>query len=339
MTHAHHSAATTRLLVLLALIGPALVIGCASSKSTSPPPGDTTAPAAVADLAAGSTTASTVPLGWTAPGDDGTSGVASQYDLRYATSVITAANFASATRVTGVPAPKSAGQAESFVVAGLTPETTYWFAVKTGDEVPNWSGLSNVISRTTSPGPPPPPAVTSLVPKRTVIGDTLVVHGTHFGAVPGNSAVLFAGSVGTIEGTLLPDGWSDTSVRVLVPAGALDGLVAVRRDGVTGAGVSFQVAPQVVSFANDLRPLFELHGCAGCHGGTSGLFLDSPGSILAGGSHGPAAIRRDGAESIIVRKVRGTAGFGARMPQGSAPLPEAQILLISDWIDQGLRNN
>lgn len=324
-----------RRVLLLAIL--TLVSGCASSKSTSPPPGDGVAPVAVTDLAAGSSTASTVALTWTAPGDDGTRGLASQYDVRYATSAITAGNFASATRVAGVPAPKPPGQAESLVVTGLVGETTYWFAIKTGDEVPNWSGLSNVVSRTTSGVLSP--VVASLVPKRTVIGDTLVVHGTQFGAVQGNSAVLFVAGAGTIEGTILPQGWSDTAIRVLVPVGALDGPVVVRRDGVTGTGVSFQVAPQVVSFTNDLRPLFELRGCAGCHGGGGRLFLDSPASILAGGSHGPAVIRRDAAGSIIVKKVRGTAGFGVRMPQGRAPLAESEILLISDWVDQGLQDN
>lgn len=95
-----------------------------------------------------------VTLNWTTPGDDSLSGTASQFDIRYSTSLITAANFASATRwTTGVPAPASTRTQQSVVVNGLSPSTTYWFAIKTADEVPNWAGLSNVVSRTTAVAP------------------------------------------------------------------------------------------------------------------------------------------------------------------------------------------
>lgn len=95
-----------------------------------------------------------VTLTWTATGDDSLTGTASQYDVRMSSSAITAANFASATRITsGVPTPAVSGTVQSFVVAGLQPSTTYWFAIKVGDEVPNWSGLSNVVSKTTTAAP------------------------------------------------------------------------------------------------------------------------------------------------------------------------------------------
>jgi phosphodiesterase/alkaline phosphatase D-like protein len=94
-----------------------------------------------------------VQLTWTAPGDDSLAGTAAQYDLRYATAAITAANFASATRATGVAAPAAPGTSQSYTVTGLLPATTYWFAIKTADDVGNWSLLSNVASRTTAAAP------------------------------------------------------------------------------------------------------------------------------------------------------------------------------------------
>ena len=94
--------------------------------------------------------AASVTLRWTAPGDDGSVGTAAQYDVRYSTSAITANNWNSATQVTGEPAPKVAGSAESFTINNLTANTTYYFAVKTADEATNWSGLSNVVSVTTA---------------------------------------------------------------------------------------------------------------------------------------------------------------------------------------------
>jgi len=115
------------------------------------PPGDTTPPFAVTDLAAGEATTDSITLTWTSPGDDGNFGTASEYDIRYSTSEITEANWDSATQATGEPAPQLAGSMESFIVGNLTPGTTYYFALKTADEVPNWSGLSNVVSVITSP--------------------------------------------------------------------------------------------------------------------------------------------------------------------------------------------
>jgi hypothetical protein len=96
--------------------------------------------------------AGTVTLRWTAPGDDGNSGRATAYDLRYSTSPITAANFSQATQVSGEPAPAVAGSAESFIVSGLTNGVTYYFAIKTRDEANNWSTMSNTAVRAATVG-------------------------------------------------------------------------------------------------------------------------------------------------------------------------------------------
>jgi hypothetical protein len=112
-------------------------------------------PAVIADLAAGNATAVSITLTWTAPGDDGSSGTASVYDIRYSTSPITDANWDGAVQVDDEPSPQTAGSNESFTVGGLNPDTTYYFVVKTADEVPNWSGLSNVSSASTIDNIPP----------------------------------------------------------------------------------------------------------------------------------------------------------------------------------------
>lgn len=114
---------------------------------------DTTAPSAVADLAAGSATETTIGLTWTAPGDDAGTGTATTYDVRYSTSTINAGNFASATAASGEPSPGAAGHAESMTISGLTAGTTYYFALKTSDEVPNTSSVSNVPSLATDEEP------------------------------------------------------------------------------------------------------------------------------------------------------------------------------------------
>lgn len=113
---------------------------------------DTVSPDQVTDLSAGSPTATTVPLSWTATGDDGSSGNATSYELKYSTELITDANFGSATLVPGIPAPSAPGTLESFTVSGLSTGTTYYFALKVLDDAGNVSPLSNVVSVTTNEG-------------------------------------------------------------------------------------------------------------------------------------------------------------------------------------------
>ncbi|MCP4705252.1 MAG: hypothetical protein GY865_11640 [candidate division Zixibacteria bacterium] len=114
------------------------------------------------DAYAQNVTATTVTLDWTAPGDNDNSGTATEYDIRYSLALITEGNWNSATQTTGEPSPQSAGSAESFTVENLEPSTTYYFAIKSADEVPNWSEISNVISRTTLEETIAPSAIANL---------------------------------------------------------------------------------------------------------------------------------------------------------------------------------
>jgi hypothetical protein len=84
-------------------------------------------------------------LHWTAPGDDGTIGLAAQYELRYDTAPISEATFANATFVSNTPAPAAPTTYQAVRVRGLSRGTPYWFAVRTRDAAGNWSPLSNVF--------------------------------------------------------------------------------------------------------------------------------------------------------------------------------------------------
>jgi len=107
---------------------------------------------AVALLAPVPAGADSIGLSWTAPGDDGNVGRAGAYELRYATSPISGADtlgwWNGAPTAGVLPPPLTAGSREQFTVIGMTTGTTYYFVIRTADDVPNWSGFSNQSART-----------------------------------------------------------------------------------------------------------------------------------------------------------------------------------------------
>lgn len=121
-----------------------IVLNYSSGVQASVTPHDATAPAAINTLSATALTSRSIRLNWTAVGDDGVVGTATSYDIRYSAAAITAANFSSATQVSGVPSPKVSGSAETVTITGLSGNTTYYFSVKAIDEGNNVSAISNV---------------------------------------------------------------------------------------------------------------------------------------------------------------------------------------------------
>lgn len=111
--------------------------------------GDVTAPTPIIDLAAVGQATGSITLQWTTPGDDGDQGTASSYEIRYSKGPITNENFSEATLASDSPNPDPPATIQTFVVSGLSANTSYYFAIKTSDEVPNVSELSNVVSATT----------------------------------------------------------------------------------------------------------------------------------------------------------------------------------------------
>ncbi len=110
---------------------------------------DQTPPAAITDLAVDSRGPTSITLSWTAPGDDGNTGQATGYVVKYSASPITLANWSSATTVNQGLTPKEAGEDETLTITGLTVNTRYFFAVRAEDEEGNLGNLSNIVAART----------------------------------------------------------------------------------------------------------------------------------------------------------------------------------------------
>jgi hypothetical protein len=78
-------------------------------------------------------------LAWTAPGDDGSSGTATSYQIRYALWPLTLANWTSASIVANPPSPAIGGTQQSDTVSGLIPGGKYYFGIKATDDAANSS--------------------------------------------------------------------------------------------------------------------------------------------------------------------------------------------------------
>ena len=111
---------------------------------------DVIAPSAIANLSTSNPTITSIDIEWTSPGDDGTSGTATTYDIRYSTSPITSSNWDYATQSENEPTPLMSGFKQSMTISGLTYSTTYYFAMKTSDEMQNESTISNIVNQTTN---------------------------------------------------------------------------------------------------------------------------------------------------------------------------------------------
>lgn len=101
--------------------------------------------------------------------------------------------------------------------------------------------------------------------------------------------------------------------------------------------VTGQPAPEGVSFSSDVMPIFESE-CAACHGNFGGWDASSYTSVLGTGNNAPVIIPGDPENSLLAQKMVGTQTIGDIMPPGGL-LPEDEIQVILDWIEEGALDN
>ncbi len=107
-------------------------------------PVDSISPHMIADLRLTEVDIARVRICWTAPGDDGDSGIAAAYELRLSHDSLTPINFDSASPV-WTELPAEPGTEQCVEISEMDGELTYYAAIRTRDEKDNWSELSNCL--------------------------------------------------------------------------------------------------------------------------------------------------------------------------------------------------
>ena len=191
---------TLKHLLVLVVLG--AVLSC-SERITAP---DTTPPNAITDLGILNFSGQRV-LQWTATGDDGAKGRVSRYDIRYTSGNLTN-DWESAPTIPS-PSPLNPGSTQLVLAPNLQPGT-WQFGVKAGDEVPNWSELSNIVTFTiTAPDTIPPAPVTDLMVESVTQGAvTLSWTASGDDSLSGRAASY---DLRYAIGTITPETWPDAT--------------------------------------------------------------------------------------------------------------------------------
>ena len=147
-----------------------------------------------------------VRLAWTAPGDDGSIGTATSYEMRMDIAPIDVSTWASATVVADGPAPAVAGTRQTWMVRGLDRAIIYYFAIRAVDDVGNWAALSNVLRWDWVTDTAPPSAPGGITAQRQ--GASVHVHWTANGEPDLLGYTVFratsaSGPFSALNGTLL----------------------------------------------------------------------------------------------------------------------------------------
>jgi hypothetical protein len=214
-------------------------------------------------------------ISWTAPGDDGATGTATSYNIRYSLNPITAVNFAAAAAVTNPPAPQPSGTHQSFIVGGLTPAQVYYFAIRASDDVGNLSGVSNTTAAEAyfdlGTGDDDPPVTDDLMlypednsivastrPTLQVVNvDANPQNVYHFEIAHDSFFVTLATSVNNIA----QESGETTSWRIEQPleSGRVYYWRARANDGNFGAVFNFKVQPDAHAYPNPFIPGHHNH--------------------------------------------------------------------------------
>ena len=95
---------------------------------------------------------------------------------------------------------------------------------------------------------------------------------------------------------------------------------------------------QTISYSSNIKPLFDSYGCSGCHGGSGGLFVTPYANLFTTGNHKPVVVAGD-TNSVLIKKIKGIAGFGSQMPLGGPVMAASDLNTIIQWVRNGTPEN
>ncbi len=116
------------------------------------------------------------------------------------------------------------------------------------------------------------------------------------------------------------------------------GVAALLRVGYVSADDP-EAKVQVVTYAQDIRPLLEKH-CVECHSGwfpDGGLRLDTIDAILKGGNSGPAIVPGSPDKGWLMYSLTNADQRRMQMPPNGERLSRQQVNMIKEWIKQGTK--
>jgi chitodextrinase len=225
---------------------------------------DLTAPvAAVLTATAGVPPSTRIELSWSAV-EDGLR----RYYVKYSDSLITEANWDDATTLFFRITPGPAGYIGTFSVRRLSPNTTYYFALKSVDAAGNVSDISNVASRTTASTLP---TITSFeltesgTTEDNSIARELEITGTNLVGGKGN-IVRFISSTAVFDFT--SKAGNTTEIYADVPVGAPVGTYKIRVINMNGMSVLSEQTYTVTEAPSPLPEVINVSPAVGTPGET-----------------------------------------------------------------------
>ena len=165
------------------------------------------------------------------------------------------------------------------------------------------------------------------------------------GTTAGKDASTTAGADAAAPGADAASGGADAGADAASVGADAGADAATARPDAASAGAD----AGVISFQNDVVPIFTANGCTGCHGGSGGLFLSTTpyANLVNVTSNCDPTKKRvvpgDTAKSLIWLKTSNDAAkCGSSMPLGGTPLKTgnpADFAKLETWILQGALNN
>jgi DNA-binding beta-propeller fold protein YncE len=138
------------------------------------------------------------------------------------------------------------------------------------------------------------PAIASVSPASGAIGASITITGMNFG--PAQSQYAHSVTFNGVAATSITS-WCNTSIVVIVPAGATTGNLVVTQDGLASNGVPFTVVPPTISLSPTSGPIGASVTITGTNFGPTYSLYSS--SVLFSGTNTPASITSWSNTSIV----------------------------------------